>query len=286
MSLCVTSVTTSLISRVCEERRIERPSTAFIHFVGDQLVSPISSLPSSDIRGERVLDKAFITVTAICKTYFNAQIADSKDVLTECANVLIAKYSFLSLSEIGEAFRLAVSGRITGVSFATYNGVLTVPVFIDIVNRYVVLRNQIASLIKAANELEQKEQAENEKKRLMSESLSKEVAAKFETDKLDFPYKEYFDIPEYLGRMIIKLGLIEIEQSVKDAIWEDARMFAPNDLIRLKSLMIKDAPSGSIGMMAIRAVANQYEDTPENLKRIAQITYSQLIYYKACNGLI
>jgi len=250
------------------------------------LAKPLSSIAYSDIKGERALDKVFLNVTAVCKSYFNAQIADSIDVLTECSKVVLSKYSFISLPEIGEAFRMAVSNQIKGVSFATYNGVLTVPVFIDVLSKYIALRNNVVSLIKAANELEQKEQAEKEKERLMSEQADKNIAAKFERDKIEFPYKDRFDIPDYLGRGIVKLGLIKIEQSVKDAIWEDAKQIAPEDLLRKMALYMDGVPSGDVGVYARKTIMERYENTPENIRETAKIIYSQLIYQKACNGLI
>ncbi len=286
MNLCVTSKTIYLVNRVCELKRVDAPFTYLVYFIGEQMTKPISSLPSSEIRGERILDKVFLQVTAVCKSYFNAQIADSKDVLTECANVIIAKYPFLSLDEIGEAFRMAVSNQIKGVSFATYNGVLTVPVFIDVLTKYIALRKEVASLIKQANELGEKEEYDKEKERLMSELADKNIAVKFEADKLEFPYKDRFDIPDYLGRCIVKLGLIWIGQSVKDAIWEDAKQLAPDDLQRLKALHMENIPSGEIGTHAKRTILQRYENTPENIRERAKIIYSQLIYQKACNGLI
>lgn len=137
-------------------------------------------------------------------------------IFNACAELMVHKYSEMSLEEIREAFRLAATNDIDA-DITAYKGVATVSIFGNVMSKYKEYRRKYVSEILNQKELAERERMQEEghwQKKLQYEQMVVdwfEDALKTKGSSID----GYGQIPVYYYNTLDELGKLNIDIKTK-----------------------------------------------------------------------
>jgi hypothetical protein len=161
-------------------------------------------------------------IKEVAKSY-GSRTVTPENVIVECINIFLDKFSHLGLEEIKEAYRLWSIGQLNIKGSAEmYGGEFNAAQFGKIMAAYVEYRMTILGAYLNAREIEKREKEK-------AEVMERRKERNLETFRYDFDtadFKDYTEVPGWWFDVARKQGLIKIDKKTALEIFEKAQRIA------------------------------------------------------------
>lgn len=242
-----------------------------------RLIAAGSTYPIRMYERDKYKILAATTICRVAVDYCGADIEENESAFIECSKLLLQKFGGLGISEVSEAFSLAVIGKLGEINLKAYKGVFTVAMFGEVLTAYTVYRNRILNEIK--EELKREELLERERKmKDRMEVARKWVKEKFSALKIEnCEISKVSEVPGWWCAILSDEGLINGDP----AMWilakkKTCERFVSEYKARNGDLMFSVIERAKI-VSEIEADENHF---PEKLRERAEVLYGRILIFK------
>jgi hypothetical protein len=244
-----------------------------------------NSRSTKDINLEIIMKVLVLANTYTGARFTNPPSKEQAFVLDACSRMVLRDYLSLSVSELDEAFSLAVSGKFEGLNIETYYGEFTPQILGKILKAYSIHRKEVLAeyrkeslLLKWAEDKYTKEQQEQfnlDAKNQIHKEYN-EVKKIFNKDPLEFNAEM---VKGSWAKRLVEDGVIVFTLEEKRGILEEAKQFCINKLKADKSKTNLGSSKRLSIKHTLKRVANGEKDNDFQSKVVAK--YSRLLIIKS-----